>query len=54
MTWENGPWPTSCSSAAARAATRVFARDGLASYLDREGVPYEPFTDFDELAAALS
>ena len=39
---------------AARAASRVFARDGLASYLQREGVPYEPFTDFRELVAALS
>jgi len=39
---------------AARAAGRVFARDGLASYLGREGVPYEPFTDFHALAAALS
>ena len=28
---------------AALAADRVFARDGLARYLDREGVAYEPF-----------
>ena len=39
---------------AARAADRVFARDGLAGYFEREGVPYEPFTDFRDLAAALS
>jgi 2-hydroxy-3-keto-5-methylthiopentenyl-1-phosphate phosphatase len=39
---------------AARAAARVFARDGLAHYLEREGVPYEPFIDFHALAAALS
>ena len=39
---------------AARAAGRIFARDGLARYLDGEGVEYEPFTDFHALAAALS
>lgn len=38
---------------AALAADRVFARDGLARYLDREGVPYEPFSDFVALASAL-
>jgi 2-hydroxy-3-keto-5-methylthiopentenyl-1-phosphate phosphatase len=38
---------------AALAADRVFARDGLARYLDREGVPFEPFVDFDQLGAAL-
>lgn len=38
---------------AALAADRVFARDGLAGYLDREGVPYEPFDDFVRLGAAL-
>jgi 2-hydroxy-3-keto-5-methylthiopentenyl-1-phosphate phosphatase len=38
---------------AALAADRVFARDGLARYLDERGVPYEPFEDFDGLAAAL-
>jgi 2-hydroxy-3-keto-5-methylthiopentenyl-1-phosphate phosphatase len=36
------------------AATRVFARDGLARYLDGLGHPYDPFTDFDEIAARLS
>ena len=38
---------------AARAADRVFARDGLASYLDDRGVAFEPFEDFDQLGAAL-
>jgi 2-hydroxy-3-keto-5-methylthiopentenyl-1-phosphate phosphatase len=38
---------------AARAAARVFARDGLARYLDGVGVAYEPFEDFTGLAAAL-
>jgi 2-hydroxy-3-keto-5-methylthiopentenyl-1-phosphate phosphatase len=38
---------------AALAADRVFARDGLAEYLAERGVPYEPFTDFVALAAAL-
>ena len=38
---------------AALAADRVFARDGLARYLEREGVPYEPFEDFGQLSAAL-
>ncbi len=38
---------------AALAADRVFARDGLARYLDALGVAYEPFTDFDALTAAL-
>jgi 2-hydroxy-3-keto-5-methylthiopentenyl-1-phosphate phosphatase len=38
---------------AALAADRVFARGGLAAYLDRRGIPYEPFTDFVALGAAL-
>jgi 2-hydroxy-3-keto-5-methylthiopentenyl-1-phosphate phosphatase len=38
---------------AALAADRVFARDGLAEYLRGKGVPFEPLTDFHELAAAL-
>ena len=38
---------------AALAAARVFARDGLASYLDGQGVPYEPFDDLRDVAAAL-
>ena len=39
---------------AALAADRVFARDGLARYLRERGVAYEPFTDFHDIAAALS
>jgi 2-hydroxy-3-keto-5-methylthiopentenyl-1-phosphate phosphatase len=38
---------------AALAADRVFARDGLARYLDERGVAYEPFTDFLALRSAL-
>jgi 2-hydroxy-3-keto-5-methylthiopentenyl-1-phosphate phosphatase len=38
---------------AALGADRVFARDGLARYLDRKGVSYEPFEDFAQLGAAL-
>jgi 2-hydroxy-3-keto-5-methylthiopentenyl-1-phosphate phosphatase len=38
---------------AALAADRVFARDGLAQYRDERGVPYEPFEDFEQLAAVL-
>jgi 2-hydroxy-3-keto-5-methylthiopentenyl-1-phosphate phosphatase len=39
---------------AALAATRVFARDGLARYLDERGVAYEPFDDLDEVGRALA
>ena len=38
----------------ALAADRVFARRGLATYLDEQGVPYEPFDDLHQIAAALS
>jgi 2-hydroxy-3-keto-5-methylthiopentenyl-1-phosphate phosphatase len=38
---------------AALAADRVFARDGLASYLDDQGVAYERFEDFNDVGAAL-
>jgi 2-hydroxy-3-keto-5-methylthiopentenyl-1-phosphate phosphatase len=38
---------------AALAADRVFARDGLAAYLDERGVAYEPFTDFVALGDVL-
>lgn len=38
---------------AALAAERVFALGGLASYLDRKGVRYEPLTDFVELARLI-
>jgi 2-hydroxy-3-keto-5-methylthiopentenyl-1-phosphate phosphatase len=37
----------------ALAASRAFACDGLARYLAREGVAFEPFTDFVELGRAL-
>ena len=38
---------------AALAAERVFARDGLAAYLELRGFPYEPFRDFHELRERL-
>ncbi|HEX2111006.1 MAG TPA: MtnX-like HAD-IB family phosphatase [Gaiellaceae bacterium] len=38
---------------AAELADRVFARRGLARYLDERGVPYEPFDDFFEIARRL-
>ena len=38
---------------AAEDADRVFARRGLASWLDGRGVPYEPFEDFHDVARAL-
>jgi 2-hydroxy-3-keto-5-methylthiopentenyl-1-phosphate phosphatase len=37
----------------ADAASRVFARDGLADYLEARGTPFEHFTDFHDLAGAL-
>ncbi len=37
----------------ALAATRVFARDGLASYLEARGVAFQPFDDFHDVARAL-
>jgi 2-hydroxy-3-keto-5-methylthiopentenyl-1-phosphate phosphatase len=37
----------------ARAATQVFARDGLATYLEREEIAFEPFEDFHDVGAAL-
>jgi 2-hydroxy-3-keto-5-methylthiopentenyl-1-phosphate phosphatase len=37
----------------AEAATRVFARDGLATYLAGRGVPFEPFADFYDVSRAL-
>jgi 2-hydroxy-3-keto-5-methylthiopentenyl-1-phosphate phosphatase len=37
----------------ALAATRVFARSGLAAWLDGQGVPFEPFEDFFDVAAGL-
>jgi 2-hydroxy-3-keto-5-methylthiopentenyl-1-phosphate phosphatase len=38
---------------AALAASRVFARDGLAAYLDEQGVTYSPFEDLRDVAAGL-
>jgi 2-hydroxy-3-keto-5-methylthiopentenyl-1-phosphate phosphatase len=38
---------------AAEASDRVFARRGLALYLDERGVPYEPFDDFNQVAGSL-
>ncbi|HZO62513.1 MAG TPA: haloacid dehalogenase-like hydrolase [Gaiellaceae bacterium] len=38
----------------ALAAERVFARDGLAAYLDEQGAPYERFADLGDVAAALA
>jgi len=37
----------------ALASARVFARCGLARYLDVVGSPYEPFGDFHQIASAL-
>jgi 2-hydroxy-3-keto-5-methylthiopentenyl-1-phosphate phosphatase len=37
----------------AEAATRVFARDGLATYLAGKGIAFEPFTDFVDLERRL-
>ena len=39
---------------AALAADRVFATDGLASYLDEQRVPYEPFADLRAIAELLA
>lgn len=38
---------------AAQAADRVFARAGLARYLDERGVAYEPFDDLHDVVGAL-
>jgi 2-hydroxy-3-keto-5-methylthiopentenyl-1-phosphate phosphatase len=35
-------------------ADRVFARAGLAAYLGARGAPFEPFADFEDIAAALA
>jgi 2-hydroxy-3-keto-5-methylthiopentenyl-1-phosphate phosphatase len=37
----------------ALASSRIFARCGLARYLDSVGAAYEPFGDFHQIAAAL-
>ena len=39
---------------AALAADRVFARGALAAYLSSRGATFEPFEDFDDVAAALT
>ena len=39
---------------ASLACDRVFARDGLARYLDEQNVAYEPFDTLNDVAAALS
>jgi 2-hydroxy-3-keto-5-methylthiopentenyl-1-phosphate phosphatase len=39
---------------AALASDRVFATSGLARYLAERGTPFEPFTDFHALSAALA
>lgn len=44
-------WSDQC---AARAADRVFARDGLADHLDESGVAYDRFADLRDVAAALA
>ena len=44
-------WSDRCASLA---ADRVFARAGLAEYLDAEGVAYEPYETLHDVAAALS
>ena len=38
---------------AARAADRIFARDGLARYLEEQGVSFEPFEDLYDVLEAL-
>jgi 2-hydroxy-3-keto-5-methylthiopentenyl-1-phosphate phosphatase len=38
----------------AEAATRVFARNGLAEYLARRGVAFERFSDFFDVESALA
>ena len=38
---------------AARAASRVFARDGLARHLEAQGVPFERFDDLLDVAVEL-
>lgn len=43
-------WSDRCASLA---ADRVFARTGLAEYLDEQGVPYEPYESFFDVASAL-
>ena len=44
-------WSDRCASLA---ADRVFARTGLAEYLDEQGVPYERYDTLRDVAAALT
>jgi 2-hydroxy-3-keto-5-methylthiopentenyl-1-phosphate phosphatase len=44
-------WSDRCASLA---CDRVFARDGLAGYLDEQGVGYERYDTLHDVAAALS
>lgn len=44
-------WSDHC---AALSAARVFARDGLARYLDEVGVDYEPFADLQDVAGGVA
>jgi 2-hydroxy-3-keto-5-methylthiopentenyl-1-phosphate phosphatase len=44
-------WSDRCASLA---ADRVFARTGLADYLDEQRVPYERYDTFHDVAAALT
>ena len=44
-------WSDRCASLV---ADRVFARTGLADYLDAEGVPYERYDTLRDVAAALT
>ncbi len=44
-------WSDRCASLA---ADRVFARTGLAAYLDEQGVPYDPYETLFDVAAAIS
>lgn len=39
---------------AALGAARVFARDGLARWLDERGAPYEPFDELGDIVSALA
>jgi HAD superfamily phosphoserine phosphatase-like hydrolase len=43
-------WSDRC---AAQLADRIFARAGLARYLDEQGIAYEPYDDLHQVAAAL-
>jgi 2-hydroxy-3-keto-5-methylthiopentenyl-1-phosphate phosphatase len=47
----DGSWGDRC---AALAADRVFARDGLAAALEREGVRFERFGDLHDVVSALA